>query len=169
MKCTKCGKELPEGTIFCGYCGAKLPKITEKKGNTLSPAPEKNAESTTESISVTVAKDTVKSNMNDDEKPGNDATKLDAAGMKTEDLSTTNQPNSMRTTFDNSDTMFHNIGDKICGVAKAFFWIGVAISILIGISMINVGSSLCQTDLSLKIRKYSHIITCAVRHRRPGI
>lgn len=39
MKCKKCSREVPEGSAFCNWCGAKL--ITAPKGETLLPKARK--------------------------------------------------------------------------------------------------------------------------------
>lgn len=34
MVCRKCGKEIPEDVIFCGYCGNKTDNVVEKSNET---------------------------------------------------------------------------------------------------------------------------------------
>lgn len=39
MKCSKCGKEIAEDSVFCGFCGAKINKSTEDGGISYPPQP----------------------------------------------------------------------------------------------------------------------------------
>ena len=36
MKCSKCGKELPEDAFFCSKCGSKINEMTEDTSKELT-------------------------------------------------------------------------------------------------------------------------------------
>ena len=127
MICSNCGKEIPDGSPFCKFCGATQATNTNSanvnRAQQPAPAPQQPQQQPNDGVNQAA------------QKAGEFAQN---ATQKAGELAASTSQNVQRA-FKSSGAMFDNIGDKICGLAKIVCWIGIGFSVLMGLGIMLGG------------------------------
>ena len=133
MICNKCGREIPDGSPFCKYCGAtqatnpNSTNVNRVEQPTPAPKPQQQPQQPQQQPN---------DGMNQAAQKAGELAQN--ATQKAGELAASTSQTVQRA-FENSGAMFDNIGDKICGLAKIVCWIGIGFSVLMGLGIMLGG------------------------------